>query len=118
MSQVRLYLDEDAMSKALLLGLRSRGIDVTSASETEMVNQDDADQLLTATSLGRALYSYNIADYCALHRQWSAQSRPHSGIIVARQRLPIGDEIRKILRLLGATSAEQMQNRLEYLSNW
>jgi len=43
MSQVRLYLDEDAMSKALLLGLRSRGIDVTSASETEMVNQDDAD---------------------------------------------------------------------------
>lgn len=113
MGQIRLYLDEDAMGKAFLLGLKTRGIDVVTASESEMVNRDDADHLRTATALGRVLYSYDIADYCVLHRQ-----QRHHGIVVAKQRIPIGDEIRKMLRLIGATSAEQMQNRLEYLSNW
>jgi hypothetical protein len=33
MSQARLYLDEDAMRKALVFGLRARNVDVLTAAE-------------------------------------------------------------------------------------
>ncbi len=84
-----------------------------------MVNRDDSDQLLVAASLGRTLYSYNTADYCILHRQWLAEARSHAGIIVAQQqRYPVGEEIKRIIRLLGSITAEHMGNRLEFLSAW
>ena len=70
MSQLRLYLDEDAMRRTLVFGLRARSVDILTATDAQMVNRDDGDQLLVAASLGRALYSYNTADYCILHRQW------------------------------------------------
>jgi hypothetical protein len=44
MSQIRLYLDEDSMRKALVFGLRSRNVDVLTAAEAEMINRDDQDQ--------------------------------------------------------------------------
>ena len=49
MSQARLYLDEDAMRRALVFGLRTRNVDVLTASETEMINRDDQDHLATAS---------------------------------------------------------------------
>ena len=41
MSQVRLYLDEDAMRKALVFGLRARNVDVLTAAEANMINRPD-----------------------------------------------------------------------------
>jgi hypothetical protein len=112
------YLDEDAMGRSLVFGLKARGIDVITATEAGMVNREDNDQLIAAV-LDRAIYTYNIADYCTLHQRWIGQDRHHAGIIVAQQqRLPIGDEIRRIARLVGAVSRETMRGRLEFLSNW
>jgi len=45
MSQVRLYLDEDAMRRSLVFGLRARNLDVLPTSEAEMVNRVDQDHL-------------------------------------------------------------------------
>jgi hypothetical protein len=39
------------------------------------------------------------------------------GIIVAKQ-VSIGEVVKKLLRLAANLSAEDMENRLEYLSNW
>jgi len=45
--------------------------------------------------------------------------RNHRGIIVAPQRqFSIGEQVRRILRLRAALSAESMVNRLEFLVNW
>ena len=46
-----------------------------------------------------------------------ASLRHHAGVIVSRQR-PIGDVIRRLLRLGNTLTAADMQNRLEYLNNW
>ena len=43
----------------------------------------------------------------------------HAGIIViTQQRYGIGEQIRRLLRLIAAKSAEDMQNNIEFLSSW
>lgn len=119
MSRFRLYLDEDSMRRALVFGLRSRNVDVVTASEREMINRPDADHLTTAAQEGRVLFSFNLADYCQLHRRWMESGQPHAGIIVARQQhLSVGEEIRQLLWLRNRLSAEEMVNRLEFLKAW
>jgi hypothetical protein len=112
-------MDEDAMERALLAALRGSRIDVVAASDCGMIDKSDAEHLLYATAHGRVLYSFNIADYNLLHSQWVASSRAHGGVIVApQQQYSVGAQLRRLLRLLAAKSAEDMQSRLEYLSNW
>lgn len=119
MSQVRLYVDEDAMQGILVQGLLSRGIDVVSATSAAMVNRDDEDHLMTATGLRRALYSYNGRDYQRLHTEWLRGGRTHAGIILAaQQRYQIGDEVGRLSRLVARLSAGEMRDRLEFLNSW
>jgi Domain of unknown function (DUF5615) len=119
MSQIRLYLDEDAMRKSLVFALRARSVDVLTAAEVEMINRSDQDHLATATASKRVLFTFNIADYCALHQIWMDGRRSHAGIIVApQQRYTAGEELRRLMHILGSVSAEDMQDRLEFLSAW
>jgi len=117
--KIRLYLDEDAMADALVQALLERGIDVTTANLEGMVCRPDSVHLDYATSLGRVLYSFNIGDYCQLHAEYLAINKPHAGTIVAsQQRFGIGEQMRRLLRIISALSTEEMQNNLEFLSNW
>ena len=79
MSQIRLYLDEDTTRRALVFGLRARNINVLTASEADMINREDEEQLMAASASGRALFSYNTADYCVLHQRWMSLERTHAG---------------------------------------
>jgi len=107
------------MRRSLVFGLRSRNVDVLTASEAEMIDREDQDHLTAASAAGRVLYTFNMADYCNLHQTWMAQGRSHSGIIVARQqRYPAGAELRRLMRVIGARTAEAMRDRLEFLSAW
>jgi hypothetical protein len=118
MSRVRLYLDEDTMRRSLVFGLRARSVDVLTALETEMINRADEAHLSTAANLGRVLYTYNTADFCILHQDWTTRKHQHAGIVVAsQQRYSVGEELRRLMRLIAGLSAEQMQNRLEFLSS-
>jgi uncharacterized protein DUF5615 len=56
--EIRLYIDEDAMSRALVRGLRSRGIDVTTVNEEEMAGQGDTTQLEYALQKERVFYTF------------------------------------------------------------
>ncbi len=79
MSQLRLYLDEDSMRKSLVSGLRARSVDTLTASEAEMINRADEDHLRAASADGRMLYSYNLEDFCILHKAWVSQGILHAG---------------------------------------
>ena len=70
------------------------------------------------TEHSRAVYSYNRGDFYRLHTTWLRDGRNHSGIILSRQDLPIGEQLRRLLRLINRLSAEEMRNRVEFLSNW
>jgi hypothetical protein len=119
MSQPRLYLDEDSMRRSLVFGLRARNVDVLTALEAEMINRADEDHLAAAAASGRVLYTFNVADYCILHQAWISQGRFHAGIVVApQQRYSTGEEIRRLMRLAGSLTSEEMRNRIEFLSAW
>ena len=119
MSEVRLYLDEDAMRRALVFGLRARNVDVLTAAEANMINRRDEDHLVMASDSQRALFTFNVGDYCALHQHWMSLQRPHAGIIVApQQHYTVGEELRRLMRLISCRTAEQMRNRLEFISSW
>ena len=94
--QIRLYVDEDAMARALVRGLRARGVDVTIVHDVGMSAQDDMAQLESATEHGRVLYTFNISHFCQLHARYMAQGKSHAGIIVVfRQRDAVGERLRR-----------------------
>ncbi|MDZ8110319.1 MAG: DUF5615 family PIN-like protein [Nostoc sp. DedQUE12a] len=111
-----LYLDEDSMDRDLVTALRSRGVDVITASDAGMLGYSDTDHLDYATSLGRVLYSFNKGDFYRLHIKYLTEGKTHAGIILAyQQRYSIGEQMRQLLELIGTKSAEEMQNNLEFL---
>ncbi len=118
--RLRLYLDEDIMRGSLVQALRSQGIELVTALEADMVKEVDEAHLRYATSQGLALYSFNIKDYAVLHADWLAQGQEHAGLILADQRFrySVGEQMRRLQRIVLALSAEDMKNRLEYLSSW
>jgi len=64
-------------------------------------------------------YSFNAGDYLALHSAYLTQGRHHAGIILAaQQRYSVGEQMRRLLRLINLRSAEAMQDQVEFLSAW
>ena len=81
-----------------------------------MYDFSDKDQLILATEQGRVFYTFNVGDFCQLHGQFLAEGRDHSGIIASLQDYAIGDQMRRLLKLIGIRSAESMVNELVFLS--
>lgn len=117
--RIKLYIDEDAMAHRLAQELGMRGIDVTTALTQSMIEREDKEHLEYAVSQGRTLYSFNVGDYYKLHSEWMREGVNHTGIILAQQqRFSIGEQLRRILRIIATIQAEDMQNRIEFLSSW
>ncbi len=114
---IRLYFDEDAQQSSLIYALRARQIDILTANEAGKVGLSDQDQLAFAVSQNRTIFTFNRGDFVQLHIQYLHQDCNHCGIIVSDQ-LDIGIIVRRLLKLLDARSIEDMQNKLEFLSNW
>ena len=89
------------------------------ALEQNMIEQSDEAHLDIASAQGRVLYSFNIGDYHHLHTVYLKEGKSHAGIILApQQRYTVGQQMRRLLKLTATFSAREMQNRLEFLSNW
>ena len=117
--KLRPYLDEDPMRQALVESLRSRNVDVLTALIAGMIERDDAEHLEYAAAQGRVLYGFNVGDYYRLHTAFLSEGRSHAGIILARQQhYSVGEQMRRILRLIATRSGEEMENQIEFLSNW
>ncbi len=117
--KISLYLDEDARSTGLVKALQARGVDVITAREAGMLGRTDEEQLDWAATHNRALYSFNVKHFYRLHTEFLAQGKEHAGIILAQQQhYSIGEQMRRLLRLIGARSAEEIRNRVEFLSSW
>ena len=119
MSKIRLYLDEDIQEQALILALRNSGVDVITTSEANRLSFSDEEQLIWATEQGRVVYSFNRRDFSRLHNICIAEERSHPGIILAQQqRYSVGAQLRGLLNLIAAKSAEEMIDQLEYLGTY
>lgn len=114
---IKLYLDEDTISRALIRALRTRGVDLLTAQEAGKITTPDQEQLEYAISQGRAIFTFNTRDFVILHTDYTTNNREHAGIIVSDQ-IQVGLLMRRLLKLIGTVSAAEMHNRLEFLSNW
>lgn len=116
MSDIRLYVDEDAEQTALVEGLQSRGIDVLSALAAKMIGRPDREQLDFAVARRRAIYTLNVSDFANLHREYLEAGRDHFGIVVIpKQRYAVGEKIRRLTELVQSKSAEELRNHIEFL---
>ena len=117
--QIRLYLDEDAMDSDLVRALRLRGVDVVTALDLGLTNSLDRAQLEAAADAGRVLYSFNVGDFMALHKEFIAAGKEHAGIVLSQQqRFSVGEQMRRLIRLTQMRSSESMRNRVQFLSDW
>jgi hypothetical protein len=115
-TDIRLYVDEDACETAVVKGLRRRAIDVLTTLEAGRKGADDPKQLAFAVEQGRAIYTFNIRHFAKLHGEWLSQGLEHRGIIVlCDQDLPIGEKVRRLAELISCVTAEEMINRIVYL---
>lgn len=116
---VRLYVDEDALDNDLVSALRARGVDILTAREAGMIEQKDEVHLEYATRQGRVLFSFNVGDFYRLHAAFLTEGKAHAGIVLGlQQRYSVGEQMRRLLKLIAAKSAEEMRNQIEFLSAW
>lgn len=116
MKRIRIYTDED-VSISVCKALRLRGFKAFATIEENKCESSDVEQLEYATSIMAVLLSHNIQDFPRIHYEFMKNNSHHHGIIVAKQ-VAIGEIIKCIVRLAATLSAEDMRDRLEYLSNW
>jgi hypothetical protein len=93
---------------------------VVTTKEVGLSGVDDETQLRRAADEQRVLVTNNIRDFVPLHARWLAEGRrAHGGIVLfGQQTLSIGETVRRLLNLSRTRSAEDMQNRLEWLHSW
>ncbi len=107
-----LHCDED-VSVVLAAMLRARGFTVTTARDSGQLGRSDEEQLAFAADAGSVLLTHNRVDFERLHDRWLETGRHHSGIIVARRRLPL-ELARRIGRLLARLPTENFPDQLFY----
>lgn len=116
---IKIYLDEDAQDGDFVTALTFRGVDVLTSNEAGMNGRRDLEQLNFAAQNERVLFSHNVGDFAALHIEYLQSGKEHAGIVLARQRqFSVGEQTRRLLRMIGTLSVEEMQSRLEFLSLW
>jgi hypothetical protein len=60
-----------------------------------------------------------VGDFMHLHGEYMSAGRMHAGIIFGdQQRFSVGEQMRRLLRILALRSDEEMQNGYEFLSAW
>jgi hypothetical protein len=116
---IRLYLDEDTSDTNLMAALHLRGVDAAAAVASGMGGKSDERQLIWASEQRRVLYSFNCRDFYKIHSELLRKGQSHRGIILGvQQRYSVGEQMRRLLRLIHACSAEEMQDRVEFQSAW
>lgn len=116
MDKIKVYTDED-MALTVSKALRLRGFIACTTFEEGKSSNMDEEQLEYATSIGATLLTHNVQDFPRLHYEFMRQGKKHCGVIIAKQS-PVGEIVKSFLRLAASLSAEDMKDRLEYISNW
>jgi predicted nuclease of predicted toxin-antitoxin system len=106
---VRFYTDEH-ISRAVVKGLRQRGVDVLTVPEAGMLAASDEQHIERARLEHRVIVTHD-EDYL----RWHAQGTPHAGIAFAAHGTSIGDMIRGLMLIQQVLEAEDMEGKLEYI---
>jgi hypothetical protein len=107
---IRFHLDEHVPA-AIAIGLRRRGVDVTTTGDAGLEGADDSAHIAFALGEGRVIVTHD-RDFPRHH----TGGVEHAGILYCYQsKYSIGDLLRAILLVHGCMSAEDLVGVLEYL---
>jgi predicted nuclease of predicted toxin-antitoxin system len=106
---VKFYADEH-ISKAVIRGMRTRGIDVMTVSDASMRSASDEAHMAYAASRRRVIITQDD-DFLRL----AAKASAHPGIVYAPQHTSPGDIIRGLLLIAQVLNSEDMDNHIEFL---
>jgi hypothetical protein len=107
---IRFHLDEH-VPKAVAAGLRSHGIDVTTAAEAGLLSAEDRQHLAFAASQARVLVTHDR--HFLKH---AASGTAHAGIAYCHQeKYAVGELLQALLLLHACSTADDMRARVEYL---
>lgn len=107
---LRFYLDEN-LPVEIARQLRTRGIDVVTVRDLERLGDADENHLQRATADGRVLCTHDT-DFVQL----AAEGITHAGIVIGHpERHYIGAWVTNLELMHAILSAEEMQDRVEYL---
>lgn len=107
--KIRFYTDEH-VPKAVINGLRQRGVDILTVPEAGTLGATDQAQLERARQEGRVLFTQDD-DFLRLH----AGGMEHAGIVYAPQGESVGDVIFGLMLIYQVLDAEEMKNHVEFL---
>lgn len=108
-SVIKYYMDEH-VAKAVIRGLRQRGVDVLSVPEAGLLGASDEEQLAHARSEGRVFFAQD-EDVLRLH----AEGIPHCGIAYAPQGTSVGHIIRGLILIHELLDTDEMEGHVEFL---
>ncbi|WP_420455955.1 DUF5615 family PIN-like protein [Rubrivirga sp.] len=106
---IRYYADGH-VARAVVDGLRRRGVDVATVVEMDALGDSDEAHLARAHRDGRVVFSQDT-DFLRL----AAAGVDHSGVVYARQGTAVGDLVRGLVRLVRTVGADEMAGRVEFL---
>jgi predicted nuclease of predicted toxin-antitoxin system len=108
--KIKFHLDEN-VSQAIALGLRRRGVDVTTTPEEGLLGLSDERQLQFALSQGRAIFTQDT-DFLRMN----TLGMSHAGIVYCpQQSKSIGAIIQGLLLIWEILEPQEMFNHIEFL---
>ena len=102
------------VKKAIVEGLRTKGMPVVTAQEKELRQAEDEVLLEVATAEGRLLLT-NDTDFLRIHHEWMLYGKSHAGIVFWEQQMAIGRVVRGILHYAAKTAPADAANYVHYL---
>jgi len=107
--RISFYTDEH-VAKAVIRGLRNRGVDVLTVPDAKMLGGSDEEHLALALREGRVIFTQDD-DFLRL----AAAGGAHAGIVYAPQHTPTREILRGLMLIFEVLSAEEMQGHIEFL---
>lgn len=107
--RIRFYADEH-VPRAVVEGLRQRGVDILTVSDAGLLGASDNEHLAFALQQGRVLFTQEV-DFLRLH----SSRVGHAGIVDTGQGTTIGETIRGLVLVHEVLSPDEMKGHLEYL---
>lgn len=109
------FLADHNVDRAVIEGLRLRGVDVVTAYEDRSHRLADPELLDRATELGRVLFSTDV-DLIVEARRRQAAGVPFTGVVFARQsEIGIGAQIEQLELIAQASETQELETSLLFL---
>lgn len=109
------FLADEGVRRAITLQLRQRGVDVVTAQEVGLTAAPDSEILAWAAREGRIVVTDDVATMPDHAAERLLAGAPMPGLILARQRLPIGMVVEDIRAIAAYGGDDEFENRIAYL---